>query len=134
MAKANGADEIIDLVVPRAAIPAYLAKVSELAQSSGSWVAGCGHAGDGNVHLSVFQPDVATRDRLLLELFGAGLDLGGAISGEHGIGTGQEAPVRGPRGSDQAGPHGSHQGGVRPQRHPQPRQDPLILPTARSLT
>ncbi len=86
VAKANGADDIIDLVVPRAAIPAYLAKVSELAEASGSWVVGCGHAGDGNVHLSVFQGDEAARDRLLHELFRAGIDLGGAVSGEHGIG------------------------------------------------
>ena len=28
-----------------------------------SFVAGCGHAGDGNVHLSVFQPDAEERPR-----------------------------------------------------------------------
>lgn len=86
VAKASGADEIIDLVVPRAAIPAYLGAVAQLAEASGSWVVGCGHAGDGNVHLSVFQADEAKRNELLTELFRAGLDLGGAISGEHGIG------------------------------------------------
>ena len=37
------------MVVPRASIPAYLAKVGELAQASGSFIVGCGHAGDGNV-------------------------------------------------------------------------------------
>ena len=45
---------------PRAAIAAYMRKVSDLAEASGSWVAGCGHAGDGNVHLSVFQPDLGS--------------------------------------------------------------------------
>ena len=86
-AKAAGADDIIDMVVPRASMAAYMQKVSELAQTSGSWVAGCGHAGDGNVHLSVFQRDPEARRGLIHDLFAAGMALGGAISGEHGIGT-----------------------------------------------
>ena len=87
VAKANGADDIVDIVVPRAAMPTFMAKVAELSQTFQSWVAGCGHAGDGNVHLSVFQPDPEQRDKVLRGLFEAGLSLGGAISGEHGIGT-----------------------------------------------
>ena len=51
------------------------------------WIAGCGHAGDGNVHLSVFQPDAEQRYKVMRGLFEAGMALGGAISGEHGIGT-----------------------------------------------
>jgi glycolate oxidase len=86
-AKANGADDIIDLVVPRAAIPLYLAEVQAIASASSSLVVGCGHAGDGNVHLSVFQPDAEQRYKVMRELFEAGMALGGAISGEHGIGT-----------------------------------------------
>ena len=58
MAKANGADDIVDMVVPRASIPdVHGAGQRARAASSGSLVAGCGHAGDGNVHLSVFQAD-----------------------------------------------------------------------------
>ncbi|WCO67085.1 FAD-linked oxidase C-terminal domain-containing protein [Iamia majanohamensis] len=87
VAKANGADDIVDVVVPRAAIPSYLARVSEIASGSGSWIAGCGHAGDGNVHLSVFQADPDVRRDVLRDVFRAGMDAGGAISGEHGIGT-----------------------------------------------
>jgi glycolate oxidase len=87
VAKAHGANDIVDVVVPRAAIPTYLAKVAEAATATGSWIAGCGHAGDGNVHLSVFQADEAKRDEVLRALFQLGIDLGGAISGEHGIGT-----------------------------------------------
>ncbi|MCI0346260.1 MAG: FAD-binding oxidoreductase, partial [Chloroflexi bacterium] len=86
-AKAAGAHDIIDMVVPRASIPAYMAAVNELAQASSSFITGCGHVGDGNVHLSVFQADPATRKRLILDIFRAGMELGGAISGEHGIGT-----------------------------------------------
>ncbi|HEX9995402.1 MAG TPA: FAD-binding oxidoreductase [Acidimicrobiales bacterium] len=86
-AKAAGADDILDMVVPRAQIADYMAKVEALAQASDSFVAGCGHAGDGNVHLSVFQPDPERRRRLVLDIFRAGQALGGAVSGEHGIGT-----------------------------------------------
>ncbi|MDZ7676518.1 MAG: FAD-linked oxidase C-terminal domain-containing protein [Acidimicrobiales bacterium] len=86
LAKGAGADDIIDVVVPRACIPAFLSGVTELAGEHESWVAGCGHAGDGNVHLSVFQPDPERRKALLTELFSLGIELGGTISGEHGLG------------------------------------------------
>jgi glycolate oxidase len=91
-AKAAGADEIVDVVVPRASIAEYLELAGKLAAEHGSFVAGCGHAGDGNVHLAVFQRDPALRERVLSALIGAGVALGGAISGEHGIGT-AKSPV-----------------------------------------
>jgi glycolate oxidase len=85
--KAAGADDIIDAVIPRAAIPDYLAKVAELAAAHESFVSGCGHVGDGNVHLGMFQPDVAKRKALTREIFRLAVDMGGAVSGEHGVGT-----------------------------------------------
>lgn len=87
MAKANGADDIIDIVVPRAQIPAFMERVSALAGEHDAWIAGCGHAGDGNVHMGVFCADADRRSKLLTGLFTAGMELGGAISGEHGIGV-----------------------------------------------
>jgi glycolate oxidase len=92
-AKAAGADDIIDVVVPRASMPAYMREVAELAGRAESWVAGCGHAGDGNVHLSIFQPDPRTRGALVRDLLAAGLAQGGAISGEHGIGKAKKTYV-----------------------------------------
>jgi glycolate oxidase len=86
VAKANGADDIIDVVVPRASVPAFMARVAEIASEHSSWVAGCGHAGDGNVHMAVFQPDPSVRSQVMHALFTAGMELGGAISGEHGLG------------------------------------------------
>jgi glycolate oxidase len=86
-AKAMNANDIIDMVVPRSRINEYLTKVQEVAQPSGSLVVGCGHAGDGNVHLSVFQPDPETRTQVVGDILRAGAALGGAVSGEHGIGT-----------------------------------------------
>jgi glycolate oxidase len=85
--KANGADDIVDVVVPRASIPDYMRAVKEISDEHRSWIAGCGHAGDGNVHLAVFQKDPEVRRQVVHELFEAGLRLGGAISGEHGLGT-----------------------------------------------
>jgi glycolate oxidase len=93
MAKAAGADDIIDMVVPRASIPQYMAAVAELATAHAAFVVGCGHAGDGNVHLSVFQKDADTRHDLILAIFSAGMTLGGAISGEHGIGKEKKSYV-----------------------------------------
>ncbi|MCU1355464.1 MAG: hypothetical protein JWM89_882 [Acidimicrobiales bacterium] len=90
-AKAVGADDIIDMVVPRASIPEYLAAVQEAAQATGSLVVGCGHAGDGNVHLSVFQSDPAIRTDVVSRILRGGAALGGAVSGEHGIGTEKKA-------------------------------------------
>jgi len=86
-AKASGANDIIDMVVPRASIAVYLDRVASLATASGSFIVGCGHAGDGNVHFSVFQADDALRSEVLHDIFSSGMQLGGAISGEHGIGS-----------------------------------------------
>ena len=52
---------------------------------------GCGHVGDGNVHLSVFQPDDEVRRALVHDMIELGLSLGGAVSGEHGLGTEKRA-------------------------------------------
>jgi len=87
LAKEAGADDIIDIVVPRASICEYMERVQEIATESGTFVAGCGHAGDGNVHLSIYKPDPEERTAVMRSLFEAGMALGGVISGEHGIGT-----------------------------------------------
>ncbi len=87
ISKANNADEVVDVVVPRARIPEYMASVSEIGARYGAWIAGCGHAGDGNVHLGVFcNGDAEVREGVMHDLLQAGIALGGAISAEHGIG------------------------------------------------
>jgi glycolate oxidase len=86
IAKSSQADDVIDVVVPRAAIAAFMQRVREIAQGHATLIAGCGHAGDGNVHMAIFQKDPAVRERVLRSVFEAGLALGGAISGEHGLG------------------------------------------------
>lgn len=85
--KQLGANDIIDVVVPRASVPEYLRTVAAIAQEHASLISAAGHAGDGNIHLSVFQPDSDVRHKVMLAVLNAGMALGGAISAEHGIGT-----------------------------------------------
>jgi len=92
VAKAAGAHEIVDIVVPRSSVPEFLEEASLIAQRHESFISMCGHVGDGNVHLSIFQPDNEKRTAMLFELFTFGLGLGGQISGEHGIGRDKQGP------------------------------------------
>ena len=86
LAKSNGADDIVDIVVPRGTIRSSWRRAREIGEANRAWIAGCGDAGDGNVHLAIFQKDPEARKRLMLDLFVAGVELGGVVSGEHGIG------------------------------------------------
>ncbi|HEY6562298.1 MAG TPA: FAD-binding oxidoreductase [Polyangiaceae bacterium] len=90
-AKRAQASDVIDVVVPRAALADYMARVQEIAGRHGTMIPGCGHAGDGNVHMAIFEHDPDKRHALMLELFEAGRALGGMISGEHGIGREKKA-------------------------------------------
>jgi glycolate oxidase len=90
VAKAVGCDDILDVVVPRAEVPGYLATVGQLAATHGAFMTGCGHVGDGNVHMSVFLPDDEKRGELVHAVLAAGVAVGGAISGEHGIGIAKQ--------------------------------------------
>jgi glycolate dehydrogenase FAD-linked subunit len=90
-AKAIGADDIIDTVVPRGSMPKFLAGARGLATDAGGMAAGCGHAGDGNVHLAISCKDPAAKKKLMTDIFALAMELGGAISGEHGLGRAKTA-------------------------------------------
>jgi glycolate oxidase len=92
VAKAAGANEIVDVVVPRSSVALFLDEASDIAKRYEAFVSGCGHVGDGNVHLSVFLDDDEQRASMLFELFSYALSIGGQISGEHGIGRDKQAP------------------------------------------
>ncbi|WP_373138889.1 FAD-binding oxidoreductase [Mycobacterium marinum] len=85
-AKAAGADDLIDTVVPRASMPKFLSTARGLAASAGGAAIGCGHAGDGNVHLAIICKDPVKKKQLMTDIFALAMELGGAISGEHGVG------------------------------------------------
>ncbi|MFP3936980.1 MAG: FAD-binding oxidoreductase [Phycisphaerae bacterium] len=87
-----------DLVVPTAAIPKLLEAMRTLAESYGVTIPSYGHAGDGNLHTRIVKnPDWSldqwkqTLPRMLEDLYRATADLGGRISGEHGIGHKRKA-------------------------------------------
>ena len=84
--KAIGADDIIDTVVPRGAMPKFLGAGGAWRRPPAVARLGCGHAGDGNVHLAILCKDPEKKKQLMTDIFALAMELGGAISGEHGIG------------------------------------------------
>jgi glycolate oxidase len=82
-----------DVTVPRAQIPVLLAGIQALADRYGVRMINFGHAGDGNVHVNVLKDDLpdgrweALLPPLREELYRLTLSLGGALTGEHGIGA-----------------------------------------------
>lgn len=83
--KAAGLIEIIDVVVPRDRIADFMARVKQISRRRNVPILGYGHAGDGNVHLHPLGGSEQMAE-ILREIYEIGRDLGGALSGEHGIG------------------------------------------------
>jgi glycolate dehydrogenase FAD-linked subunit len=82
-----------DIVVPPGSIAEMLKRVDGIAAKENLMTATFGHAGDGNLHVNVLTDenhlDAAVAARIqsaLAGVFRAALDLGGTLSGEHGIG------------------------------------------------
>jgi glycolate oxidase len=81
-----------DTVVPRTKLPATLRRVEEISTEFGLRIANVFHAGDGNLHpLMLFdrhkKGDVERVLGASKEILSFCVDVGGALSGEHGIGT-----------------------------------------------
>jgi len=80
-----------DVTVPRSRLPEMAAKIMKVAERYALEIAIFGHAGDGNLH-PTFLTDKKKHDELkrvnagISEMMRACIDLGGTISGEHGIG------------------------------------------------
>ncbi len=81
-----------DTVVPRAELPKLIKGAKALGEKNGFKVVCYGHAGDGNLHIRINHPTIKNSHgneemtAILKELFALVHDLGGTISGEHGIG------------------------------------------------
>ncbi|MCJ7482160.1 MAG: FAD-binding protein [Thermodesulfovibrionales bacterium] len=80
-----------DIVVPRNKLTEMLRRLRTLSEKSGIAIVNFGHAGDGNIHVNIMV-DKADEDEyqrglgLVEQIFRDTLELGGTISGEHGIG------------------------------------------------
>ncbi len=80
-----------DVVVPRGRLEELFRLAAGLQKKHGIQVACFGHAGDGNIHVNLMVDDKdagqkARSEAALDELFKGVIGLGGAITGEHGVG------------------------------------------------
>ena len=81
-----------DTVVPRAQLPKLVRLIHEIAERHQLTTISYGHAGDGNIHVNILKKDLTDEQwneslpRAITELFQRVVELGGTISGEHGIG------------------------------------------------
>lgn len=88
--------EECDVVVPRARIAEYVKAAKKIALSHGIRVEPCGHCGDGNIHTELLRSPQMSEEEWksathasLVELYALSKELGGQLSGEHGIGNGR---------------------------------------------
>ena len=82
---------VCDGTVPRTALPAVLKKVAEVGERYDLKIPNVFHAGDGNLHpLILFDwRNAEQKERVMkagMEILALCVDLGGTISGEHGVG------------------------------------------------
>lgn len=80
-----------DITVPRSKLPELLKRIDEVARKYDVKIPCFGHTGDGNVHTNVMV-DASSESELqkghdaITEIFKIAVELGGTLSGEHGIG------------------------------------------------
>ncbi|MFC1919111.1 FAD-linked oxidase C-terminal domain-containing protein, partial [Chloroflexota bacterium] len=80
-----------DVTVPRDRLAEFIKKLGEISERTGFFIQFLGHAGDGNLHPSIFT-DIRDKEQFaraqdtMAEIFRAAMELGGVLSGEHGIG------------------------------------------------
>lgn len=78
-----------DIAVPRGKIPFFLERVAEVVAPYPFRLGAYGHLGDGNVHINLLcktPEEQAQAQTLRRRLFSMAIELGGTMSGEHGVG------------------------------------------------
>jgi len=80
-----------DVVVPVERLAEALARFEEIATRHGLRSCAWGHGADGNLHANLLvdprsEPELAAAEAATEELFALAVELGGSISGEHGVG------------------------------------------------
>jgi glycolate oxidase len=83
---------VTDGTIPRGKLPEILRRIESLSKKHGLDYANCFHAGDGNLHPMILFDAAKPGDLEKAEAFGrdtlkACVDLGGVLSGEHGVGV-----------------------------------------------
>jgi glycolate oxidase len=85
-----------DICVPRSKVPEMIRKVDAIAEKHGIPIVNFGHAGDGNIHVNIMidkkiPGELEKAEAAIKEVFQGALDLGGTMSGEHGVGIAKAA-------------------------------------------
>lgn len=94
--KSNSVYKEEDTVVKRAELPKLLKGVKDIGKKYGFTSVCYGHAGDGNLHVNIIKGSMSDNDwnlklpKGITEIFQLCKELGGTISGEHGIGLVQK--------------------------------------------
>lgn len=83
-----------DATVPRNRIPDMLVRLEEIAEKYKLQIGTFGHAGDGNLHPTILtdsrdEEEMSRVRQAIDEIFATALEMGGTLSGEHGIGIGK---------------------------------------------
>jgi glycolate oxidase len=94
LAKLRPTTFVEDATVPRSKVPDMIRAVNNIAKKYNVTIGTFGHAGDGNMHPTIVcdirnEEEMERVYKAMDELFQAALDLGGSISGEHGVGLGK---------------------------------------------
>lgn len=84
-----------DIVVPRSKVPDVIRRIEKIQGKYDIPIVNFGHAGDGNIHVNVMiDREIPGMDEkaheAIREIFQAALELGGTMSGEHGIGLAKQ--------------------------------------------
>lgn len=80
-----------DATVPRSQIAPMVQQVNRIAEKYALQICTFGHAGDGNLHPTCMtdardKDEIERVEQAFVEIFAAAIDLGGTITGEHGVG------------------------------------------------
>ncbi len=94
-----------DIGVPRSRVPDMLREIERIAAKHDVRIGTFGHAGDGNLHpdlvLERGDPNGAAITKAVqADLYRAAIDLGGTVTGEHGIGSARVEWLEAQRGAD----------------------------------
>ena len=81
-----------DIVVPVSKLPEAIRRLKEIGKKYNTKFYVISHIGDGNLHPNIVIEDKELREKVFEEIARMAIDLGGSVSGEHGIGV-QKAKV-----------------------------------------
>ncbi len=87
-----------DICVPRSKVPEMIRKVDAIAERYGVAIVNFGHAGDGNIHVNIMidkkiPGELEKAEKAIEDVFKGALELGGTMSGEHGVGIAKAAYI-----------------------------------------